>query len=595
MGASVGVATGRGVAPSQTAAVAAASDTTDPSDWLDEINRYRVATGLSPVTEQPAWEPGIENHLNYVANTPATYITGQYASLHTENPESPYYTASGALEAASSNLVWGLGATPVQAIGFWWAAPFHAIGMLRPQLTQVAFAMSQSTGDAGLDVLQGLDGSISAPSTPVLFPGPGITTDLLAFGGESPDPTETCGWQGQSVGLPLIAMLPQAPSPQVTATITTPTGTEGTVAGNLCVVDQWTYMSSDAVYGPAGLAILEGAHAVVLIPRAPLTDGTYAVDIQQPGQADVSWSFSAYEPVPIDEAPPTIVGTASEGSWLTVFRGQWINGTTANVDYSEQWERCDATGANCQPIAGEANNSYLLTAADVGSTIRVQETATNMSGPGVAVMSAATTVVAATTSAPGSTSGSPPGTLVSVKSDLHIDFQRNALTVTSASPATIRVVVTDTHTGLVFARTGLPRGASWTVRFPPGSYRACATQTASGRYAGGRACARATWPTDSVRLLEGSPIFVSTPSFTFAIGCHVTPDCQLVATLRVEHDIASTTTLTVARDAIGRARFFIPQALFTQLRAAGPRGLPASVEVQARWIKPVTKQIELRF
>ena len=51
--------------------------------------------------------------------------------------------------------------------------------------------------------------------------------------------------------------------------------------------------------------------------------------------------------------------------------GDWT-GAPSNFSYS--WARCDASGANCTPIAGATANRYSVGAADVGSTIRVTVT-----------------------------------------------------------------------------------------------------------------------------------------------------------------------------------------------------------------------------
>jgi hypothetical protein len=158
---------------------------TSQTDWLGEINRYGDAAGLTPVTDEPAWDVGIEHHLTYLEKTPAFYETDKYASAHTENPASPYYTTDGALEAESSDLALGGVTNPVDGIDGWLAAPFHAIGMLRPDLQRVAFA-SDAQGYAGRDVIQALTGT-ATQTNPVLFPGPGVTTDLLVEnGGEGP-------------------------------------------------------------------------------------------------------------------------------------------------------------------------------------------------------------------------------------------------------------------------------------------------------------------------------------------------------------------------------------------------------------------------
>jgi Cysteine-rich secretory protein family len=263
--------------------------------WLSEINYYRHAAGIPAVTANRAWIQGIKNHLRYMADTPPKYLTGQYASLHTENPKSPYYTQSGAREAAASDLYEGaVGYTPEDLITGWLSAPFHAIGMLRVDLRQVAFASNSSTGDAGLDVLSGLTGV--APHRLVRFPGPGSTTPLLTYGGvEEPNPLQTCNWtEARAYGLPLIALLTTEPEKHLTATLRASNGTvESTAKGSLCMLDEHHYHSTDKVYGPTGLAILQYDQAVILIPLHPLVKAKYHVTISQPGQPDITWSFSA--------------------------------------------------------------------------------------------------------------------------------------------------------------------------------------------------------------------------------------------------------------------------------------------------------------
>jgi hypothetical protein len=264
-------------------------------DWLAEMNKYRSASGLGSVKNNAAWESGLQHHLYYLSHTPSTYMTGQYQSLHTENPASPYYTADGAQEGGRSNLFMGGGATPLGYVDAWLASPFHAIGMLRPGLSQVAFASNY--GYTALDVLGGYQ--YQARSTPVLFPGPGMTTNLRTYSGsESPNPLESCGWTGgpgfPAYGLPLIAMLPSAPAAGIVASVSGPGGVvQSTSNGQLCVVDEHTYRSSDTVYGPTGASILQGSdHPVVLIARNPYRTGTYAVSINQPAVAPITWSFA---------------------------------------------------------------------------------------------------------------------------------------------------------------------------------------------------------------------------------------------------------------------------------------------------------------
>jgi hypothetical protein len=258
---------------------------------LNEINRYRVAAGLPAVSEQRSWKSGLVHHLHYLERTPDRFMRGMYASWHMENPASPFYTRNGALEGAAANI--GIGGTTVDVIDSWWAAPFHAIGMLRPQLRQVELAYAD--GWADLDVLKGLDPNLTAPRTPVLFPGPDATTNLRDLGAEVPDSRQSCGWQHRPLnqGLPVIALLPSSPANRLTASLWGPTGKpQSTLHRTLCVVDEHTYRSSDPVYGATGRAILQRDHVVILIPAHPLQIGQNVVRIRQRHHATILWRFN---------------------------------------------------------------------------------------------------------------------------------------------------------------------------------------------------------------------------------------------------------------------------------------------------------------
>jgi hypothetical protein len=274
------------------------------TEWLGRINEIRQGSQLPAVGENGNWSAGIAAHLNYLAQTPASYRTGAYASVHTENPASPYYSVEGDREGRSSDLTSG-SSSNLDAINGWLTAPFHAIGMLRAGLQEVAFAREAPGGAAGLDVISGL--SSSSPARQVLFPGPGSTIDLSRFGGESPTPIETCeaqhaGADYSSAGLSLIALLTEPPEPGLSASLTMPDGSQAASGGSdLCVVTADNFTSSDTIYGPTGQSILSSDMAVLVIPRRPLTSGRYAVDIAQPGKPDIAWSFNSEPPAEPDE------------------------------------------------------------------------------------------------------------------------------------------------------------------------------------------------------------------------------------------------------------------------------------------------------
>ena len=96
--------------------------------------------------------------------------------------------------------------------------------------------------------------------------------------------------------------------------------------------------------------------------------------------------------VPVNTALPAVSGTAQVGQILSGSTGSWSNSPTS---YTRQWARCDSGGANCADIGGATAATYLLVAADQGSTFRVRVTATNAAGPGAPATSAQTAVVTA--------------------------------------------------------------------------------------------------------------------------------------------------------------------------------------------------------
>ena len=98
-------------------------------------------------------------------------------------------------------------------------------------------------------------------------------------------------------------------------------------------------------------------------------------------------------PPPVALSPPIIAGGAGPGQILTEVHGSWSNGPTG---YSYEWEDCDSAGNSCLTIAGATGQTYLVTATDLGHTLRVSETAGNAAGPGIPTASAPTPTVSAT-------------------------------------------------------------------------------------------------------------------------------------------------------------------------------------------------------
>ena len=94
-------------------------------------------------------------------------------------------------------------------------------------------------------------------------------------------------------------------------------------------------------------------------------------------------------PAPV--TPPAVTGTTEVGQTLTAVAGTWTG--TEPIDYAYHWQRCDSTGGACADLTGETGTTYLLGTPDVGGTIRVRQTASNVAGS-AASTSAATGLVA---------------------------------------------------------------------------------------------------------------------------------------------------------------------------------------------------------
>jgi hypothetical protein len=168
---------------------------------------------------------------------------------------------------------------------------------------------------------------------------------------------------------------------------------------------------------------------------------------------------------PKNTAAPTITGTTKEGSILTVNHGTWTG--SQPITFTDQWQRCDATGGNCTSIAGATSGTYTLASADVGGTIRVNVTAKNSRGSTLAT-SAETALIAPATSggkAIAVAQVSLPNRLVVDK----VAFSPNPLR--SRDPLTARFHVVDTRgfsiQGALVYALGLPYNYAYSAPETP--------------------------------------------------------------------------------------------------------------------------------
>jgi hypothetical protein len=141
----------------------------------------------------------------------------------------------------------------------------------------------------------------------------------------------------------------------------------------------------------------------------PSVTGDYKLRVHSASGAggffvDVSGALQAG--APCATANPAVSGTPQVGAVLTGSDGGWSAGGPPG--YGRQWLRCDALGGGCTPIAGQVQQNHTVTEADVGHTLRMQVTATDPGGSGVADSSAVGPATDPTSSDDDPPAGDPP-------------------------------------------------------------------------------------------------------------------------------------------------------------------------------------------
>ena len=108
--------------------------------------------------------------------------------------------------------------------------------------------------------------------------------------------------------------------------------------------------------------------------------------------------------VPVVTAAPTVTPTTGvvAGTALTASTGTW---TFSPTSYAYQWQSCTGDASTCSSIVGATSQTYTAQTTDTGKSVRVQVTASNLSGPAAAPASSALVAVGNVTPPP----PPPPG------------------------------------------------------------------------------------------------------------------------------------------------------------------------------------------
>ena len=114
--------------------------------------------------------------------------------------------------------------------------------------------------------------------------------------------------------------------------------------------------------------------------------------LQEEWSNDGSVCVQSYLGIPVSFRAPTVSGVDGQGHLVSALPGVWSQSPTS---FAYQWQRCATGGNGCANIPGATAAGYVLTASDVGHTVRVAVSARNAAGAASFVQSPATALVVA--------------------------------------------------------------------------------------------------------------------------------------------------------------------------------------------------------
>lgn len=287
------------------ASTSSTSEKLSNTAWLDQVNSFRAMANLPPVTENATWSQGCELHSRYMVKNDVV--------AHEEDSSNAWYTTEGNTAAKNGNVAVQASSSADDSVflNMWITGPFHGISMIDPKLYKVGYgSYRENIGtwkSAGtLDITRGRGGIPADVQFPVMFPADGKKTTITRYtGGEAPDPLSPCSGYSVPSGPPIMVQF--ASTPSVTAHSFSK---DGQVLES-CVYDETNYTNSNGSYQSTGRTILKMRHGVVIMPREPLTDGTYNVSLTSNG-TNHTWSFCVGDSCTSDTTPtPTATQKAT--------------------------------------------------------------------------------------------------------------------------------------------------------------------------------------------------------------------------------------------------------------------------------------------
>lgn len=259
--------------------------------WLPLLNHYRAIASLPPLKEDPQLTAAVTAHAHYLmANYPRKIRAGDPLgdADHDEDPARPGYSASGKSIAVNSQIAWGCGQRDIDAqLEQWIAGPFDRFEILNPAVRQAGFGEARMNGCwvAALRLPPGPE-EVKPYAHAVEFPPDGSSISIRWNGIEWPDPLTGCPGYSAPAGFPITLQLGRLVNADLSAHSLTHDG--DTIES--CAFDAHSYRNPSADGQEYGRWALRSSGAAVVIPRAPLDPGEYAVSITAHGVV-YAWSF----------------------------------------------------------------------------------------------------------------------------------------------------------------------------------------------------------------------------------------------------------------------------------------------------------------
>ena len=132
LGVGIGLAVATLMSSSVVAATASPAFIPPTASWLTTVNYFRAMAGVGPIVEDAAMSAGATAHSCYMLYNGIS---------HDETPGLQGYTPEGDIAGNSGNVAVSsqINTSARSHVELWMSGPFHAIGVLRPNLQSSGF------------------------------------------------------------------------------------------------------------------------------------------------------------------------------------------------------------------------------------------------------------------------------------------------------------------------------------------------------------------------------------------------------------------------------------------------------------------------